>query len=239
MQVAGHLSGGASLLKRMKLGAAAVDPGIVMIGGATTSLGVIPSTTTSFANAYGLAIDEGVYDATPTAAETGEGLVTVDVRPDLIIQALLNQGATESTALTVLQTTSASATVMTDADVGTPDMDGGMIWCISGGNVGQSRSITAFSAGVSLTITVQFLNTMATGDRYLFTPFNIAGTGTGGADGCGFMTTSTLFTQADNSAAAGSSAEISVVDLLLNDRTNSYVQFKLRDHVHHGNALAS
>ena len=238
MKSAGHLAG-AAVLKRMKLGAAAVDPGIVMIGGATTSLGVIPPTTTSFANAYGLAIDEGVYDTTPTAAETGEGLVTVDVNPNLIIQALLNQGATESTALTILQNTSASTTVLSDGDVGTADMDGGMVWCLSGGNVGQSRGITAWSSGTSITITVQFLNTMATGDQYLFTPFNIAGTGAGGADGCGFMTTSTLFTQADNSAAAGSSAEISVVDMLLRGRTDSFVQFKLRDHVHHGNALAS
>lgn len=238
MNAAGHLAG-AAILKRMKLGAAAVDPGIVMIGGATTSVGVIPSTTTSFANAYGLALDEGVYDATPTAAETGEGLVTVDVNPNLIIQALLSDGATEGTALVVLQTTSASATVMTDADVGTLDLDGGMIWGLTGGNVGQSRSITAWSSGVSLTITVQFLNTMALTDTYLKTPFNIAGTGAAGADGCGFMTTTTLFTQANNSAAAASSGEISVVDLILRGRTDSYVQFKLRDHVHHGNALAS
>ena len=128
---------------------------------------------------------------------------------------------------------------MTDADVGTNDLDGGMLWCIAGPNLGQSRSITAWSSGVSATITVQFPNTMATTDQYLKTPFNIAGTGTGGADGCAFMTTTTLFTQADNSAAAGSSAEISVVDLLLRGRSDSYVQFKLRDHVHHGNALAS
>lgn len=237
MIAAGHLGGGASLLKKMKLGAAAVDPGIVVIGGAGTSLGVIPSTTTSFANAYGLALDESVYTATPTAGT--EGIVTVDVRPDVIIQALLSDGATEGTALVVLVNTSASTTVLSDADVGTADLDGGMVWCIAGGNVGLSRSITAWSSATSLTITVQFPNTMAVADSYLKTPFNIAGTGAGGADGSGFMTTTTLFTQADNSAAAGASAEISVVDLILQGRSDSFVQFKLRDHVHDSAALAS
>lgn len=237
MQVVGHLGSGATNPRKMKLGAAMADMGIVMIGGAGTSLGVIPSTATSFANAYGLAIDEGTYSTTPAAG--AEGLVTVDIRPDAIIRALLSGAATEGTALTILQNTSASTTVLSDADVGTADLDGGMVWGLSGGNKGESRGITAWSSATSLTITVTFPNTMATTDEYLATPFNIAGTGAGGADGCGFLTTSTLFTQARNDAAAGSSAEISVVDLLLNGRSDSFVDFVLRDHVHNSAALAS
>ena len=134
--------------------------GIIMIGGATTSLGVIPCTTTSFANAQGFAMDVGTYSTTQGAAE---GLVTLDVRPDLVIRALMTAGATEGTALTVLQTTSASAggTTVTDADVGSADMDGGTVWCISGNNVGHSRGITAHTGSTSIVVTVPFPRAIA------------------------------------------------------------------------------
>ena len=235
---AGHLSPGSPLLKKMKLGAAQANAGIIVMGGAGTSVGVIPVTTTSFANAYGLAEDRGIYSTTQGDAE---GLVTVNVRPDQVIKALMSGGATEGTALTVLVTTSASAggTVVTDADVGSNDMDGGTVWGLSGNNVGLSRGITAHSGSTSITVTVPFPRAIATSDEYLFCPYNIAGTGAAGADGPGFLQTSTLFTQADASIASGTGGEVSVVDLELNGRSDSYVLFVLRDHVHNSAALAS
>lgn len=238
MYHAGHLCGGAALLKKMKLGAAMADPGIVMIGGAGTSLGVIPCTTTSFANAYGLAQDEGTYSTTQGAAE---GLVTVNVRPDAIIRSLMSGGATEGTALTTLINTSASAggTVITDADVGSNDFDGGIVWCTKGNNVGHSRGVTAHSAATSVTVTVPFPRAIAVGDEFIVIPYNIAGTGAAGADGPGFLQTSTLFTQADASIAGGTGGEVSVVDLELNGASDSHVLFVLRDHVHNSAALAS
>lgn len=238
MYAAYHLAGGASLKMKMKLGAAMADPGIIMIGGAGTSLGVIPCTTTSFANAYGLALDEGVYSATQGDAE---GLVTVDVRPDLVIGALMTAGATEGTALTILQTTSASAggTTITDADTGSADMDGGIVWGLSGNNVGLSRGITAHTGSTSIVVTVPFPRAIATTDEYLFAPWNIAGTGAAGADGPAAVQTSTLFTQADASIAAATGGEASVVELILKGRSDSFVLFKLRDHVHDSAALAS
>lgn len=237
MFAAGHLSGGASVLKRMKLGAAAVDPGIVMIGGAGTSLGVIPSTTTSFDNAYGLAIDEGVYDATPTA--TTEGLVTVDVRPDLIIRALMTNGGTEGTALATLIQDTASTTVITAGEVSTADKDGGIVWCVTGANVGQSRGITAWNSAADITVTVAFPNSAAVGDTFHHISYNYAGTGAAGADGPFWLTTTALFTQADSNAAAAAGGVISVVDLELQGASNSYVLFVLRDHVHNSAAGAS
>ena len=238
MQSAYHLCGGAPVLKKYKLGAAQADAGIVMIGGAGASLGVIPSTTTSFDAAYGLAIDEGTYSTTQGAEE---GMVTIDIRPDLVIKALMSGGATENTALTVLQSTSASAggTVVTDADTGSADMDGGTVWCLSGNNVGHSRSITAHSGSTSITVTVPFPRAIATTDEYLFCPYNMAGTGAGGADGAGFLQTSTLFTQADASIACGTGGKVAVVDLELNGRSNSYVLFTLRGHVYNSDDLAA
>ena len=237
MIAAGHLSGGASLLKKLKMGAAIVDPGIILIGGAGTSLGVIPCTATSFASAFGLAQDEATYSSTQGATE---GVVTVNVRPDQIIKARMSGTAADGGALVSHTNTSASAggTVLTAA-IGTHDIDGGLMWCVSGNNVGLSRSITAYSSNASATVTVPFPRAIAVGDVFHIIPWNMAGTGADGADGCGFVSTTTLFTEADSIRASGTGGEVSVVDLELNGSLNSYVLFKLRMHVHDSDAQAA
>jgi hypothetical protein len=238
MQAAYHLAGGAPLLKKLKMGAAIANPGVVVIAGVTTAVGVIIATTTSAANAYGLALDQATYSSTQGAEE---GIVTVDVRPDLVVKALMSGGATENTALTVLQATSASAggTTLADADVGSADMDGGILWGLSGNNVGLSRSITAHTGGTSVVVTVPFPRAIATSDEYLFAPYNWVGTGGAGADGPAAVQGTTLITQADASIASATGMEASVVDLELKGRSDSYVLFVLRDHVHNSAALAS
>jgi hypothetical protein len=238
MDVAYHLAGGATFAMKLKLGAAQANAGIIVMGGVTTAVGAIPVTTTSFANANGLSLDRGVYSSTQGDAE---GLVTVDVRPDLIIRALMSGGATEGTALTALNSTSASAggTTVTDADVGSADMDGGTVWCIEGNNVGLSRSITAHTGSTSIVVTVPFPRAIATTDTYVMCPWNKCGTGAAGADGPATVQTTTLFTQADAAIASGTGGEASVVDLILNGRSDSYVLFRLRDHIHGSAALAS
>jgi len=237
MIAAGHLSGGAAVLKKYKLGAAIANAGVIAMGGAGTSLGVIPVTTTSFANAYGLTQDQATYSSTQGATE---GVVTVSVRSDQIIKARMCGGATDGTVMATYTNTSASAggTVLTAA-IGTYDIDGGMMWCISGNNVGLSRSITAYSSNASATVTVPFPRAIAVGDVFMIIPWNIAGTGADGADGCGFVQATTLFTEANAQIASGTGGEVSVVDLELNGASDSFVLFKLRDHVHDSAALAS
>ena len=238
MKNAGHLSGGAPYLKKLKLGAAVADPGIVGIAGVTTAVGIIPCTTTSFANAYGLTEDEATYSSTQGATE---GIVTVNVRADAIIRARMSGAATDGTSLTTLINTSASAggTVVTDADVGSADFDGGLLWCTKGNNVGHSRSVTAFSSATSATVTVPFPRAIAVGDEFIIIPYNWVGTGGSGADGPMAVQTTTLLIEADASIASGTGGEVSVVDLELNGASDSYVLFKLRDHVHDSAALAS
>ena len=240
MDAAYHLAGGAAYPMKLKLGAAQANPGILMVGGAGTAVGAIPISTTNDGTVpvYGLAIDQGTYSTTQGAAE---GIVTVDVRPDLVIRALMSGAATESTALQILQTTSASAggTTITDTDVGANDFDGGTVWGLSGNNMGLSRGITAHTASTSIVVTVPFPLAIATTDEYLFCPYNKTGTGAGGADGAGWVQTTTLFTQADATVAAGAGVVCSVVDLELNGTTNSYVLFVSRGHAHGSNALAA
>ncbi|MDP3766558.1 MAG: hypothetical protein Q8S13_00955, partial [Dehalococcoidia bacterium] len=183
----------------------------------------------------GLGIDTGTYSATQGATHA-EGLVTVEVRADLIIRALMSGGAAEGTALTLLSNTLASTNglLITDADIGTADLVGGSIWCISGANVGQSRKITAWSSAVSATVTVAFLNDIAVGDEFLFTPVNVGGDGTDTTDGGGNIQFTTLFTQMDGAITTGTGASEVVYWLELNGQRDSYVQFLNGDHLFSG-----
>src|SRR3990167_8646780 len=120
----GHLGGGASLRKRYKIGATIATAGIPLISDGTTFAGIVPCTTTNLDFTHGLGLDTGTYS---TVQGDAEGLVTVSVRPDLIVRALMSGGATAGTALTLLSNTAASAggTVVSDTDVSANDMTGG------------------------------------------------------------------------------------------------------------------
>ena len=238
MQAGYHFYGGAGLNKKMKMGAAIVAPGIIVIGGAGSNVGVIPVIATNFADAFGLALDLATYSTVQAAVE---GIVTVDVRPDLVIRALMSGAAGEGTALTTLTNTSASAggTTCTAAGFSANDMDGGMLWGLSGNNVGQSRSITTFTASTSAVVVVPFPQAIAVNDTMLHCPFNVAGTGAAGADGPAWLTTTTLFTQANADAAAAAGGEAYITDLELNGATDSYVSFMLRLHAYRSVTLAS
>ena len=231
MKVAGHWGGGASILKRYRLSGSILNAGIVAIYAPGAVSGVLPSTTTSFADSPGLALDTGTYSTTQSA--TVEGTVTIDIRPDAIISAKMSGGATENTVLTTLSNTSADTTglIVTDADVGTNTSLYGTVWCIGGGNVGQSRTITAFNSAVDIRVVVPFTNTIAVGDTFLWAPYNVLGASVTYVDN-GNLQTSTLFTQADASIAGGTGGAVSIWDLELNGVGDSNVLFLLGDHIH-------
>jgi hypothetical protein len=158
------------------------------------------------------------------------------VRPDLIVRALMSGGAAAGTALTLLSNTAASAggTVVSDTDVSANDMTGGTLVCISGANVGESRMITAQTVSVSVTVTVPFPRAIAVGDEFFMIPYALMGDGTATTDGNSNLQTTTLFDQADASIASGTGGQVSLVELELNGRSNSYVLFVLDAHVHSG-----
>lgn len=228
MLAAGHLCGGAGLQKRFKIAVTIANAGIPGIA-VTNTVGIRPASTTSFADTMGLILDTATYSATQGDAE---GVVTVSIRPDLIVKALMSGAAAEGTALTLLSNTTASAagTVITDADVGTADMVSGTVWCITGANVGRNRIITTHSASTSFTVTVPFQQDLAVADEFLFCPWATFGTGAADLDGVGNLQTSTLFTQADATIASGTGAEAVAIDLELNGRSDSAVLFVFRDH---------
>lgn len=230
MLVAGYLYGGAGLLKRYKLGATIANAGIIAINGLA---GIIPCTATDTADSPGLILDTATFSTTQGDVE---GIVTVDVRPDAIIRALMSGGATENTALQELSNTSqdTGGTTVTDGDVGSADMDSGTVWRLIGSTGGESRLITTHNSGTDFVVTVPFTNDIEVGDTFLFCPWGLQGAGGAGDDGVGNLQPSTLFTQADASIASGDPAAglISIVDLELNAADNSFVLFTNQDHIH-------
>ena len=229
---AGHLAGGAPYFITYKIGASFSSDGVIALNTATTG-NVSPCTTTSGADAVGLAVGTATYSTTQGATE---GIIKVDVRPDAIIGMLVSGGAGTGTALTLLSNTSASSggTTVTDADVGSDDMDGGTVWRYPGesSEAGESRTITTHNAAQDFVVTVPFSTAIAVGDEFLFVPWNWTGTGASGGDGSGEVTLTTALTQANGQSASGSGIAVSVVDLKLRGRTNTHVWFKLADHVH-------
>jgi hypothetical protein len=223
MNQSSYLSGNAAVLSKFKIGASILSAGIPVIDG---TAGVIPCTTTDAADTPGLALELATYSTTQGDAE---GIVTVDVHPGLIISARMSGGATENTALTTLSNTSISTagTTVTDADVGTATMVSGYVWCISGANKGQSRIATTFNSAASVVVTVPFLNDIAVGDEFLWSPFAKEP----GA-GCGNVQTTTLFTQADASIVAGTGLVTVVTDVEMNGASDSAVRFLLQDHLY-------
>lgn len=224
------LAGSAAIKRTFKLDETVANAGVVIKNAATTG-NAEDATTTSAADALGLSLDTGTYSTTQGDAE---GMITVVINPLGVHKFLASGGATESTALTTLQNTSADATglTITDADVGTADIDGGTTWGIRGNNVGLSRTITTFSSAVSIAVTVPFPRTIAVDDQFLFVPWNPTGTGAAGNDGNTAVQFSTLFTQADGAIASGTGANAQVVELGLNGTLDSWVAFLLIDSVY-------
>ena len=233
MIAAQHIYGGAACIKTFKLGAALGDPGIIIIGGAAAGgANVIPCTTTNNTESFGFTVDEAVYSTTQGDAE---GVIKVDISPDLIIKALMSGAAGEGTALAILTNTAASAggTVVTAANVAANDMDGGTVWGLAGNNVGLSRTITSMTASTSATVTVPFPRAIAVNDTYLMCPYSAGGDqAASGGDGAGRVQTSTLFTQADATIATGTGLTVAVVELELNGASDSYVLFVNMENVY-------
>ena len=233
---------------RFPIRASVTDAGMPIIA-VTDTVGVAEATTASFADCVGLGLesatysttqadlDDGMNDSRTGAYQTYTGLdmgrvISVSVRPDLIVSALMSGGATENTALTLLSNTSASSagTTVTDADVGSNDMASGTLWCTRGANSGHARPIVTHNSAVSFVTTVPFPRTIAVGDEFLFCPWSAFGTGAANIDGVGHVQTTTLITQADASIASNTGGAVVVYKLACKGRTDSEVQFVFADH---------
>ena len=245
---AGHLSGGAPTWRRFPVRASITTAGIPIIS-VTDNIGVDVASTTSFADTVGLGLETVTYSATQSAlgdpvAQLTEGarvtitgldmgrVVTVSTRPDLEIRARMAGSATTGASLTLLTNTSASSTgtVVTSTSCSANDFDG-LVWCLSGANVGHCRANASNVASVSVTVTVPFPRTIAVGDTFVMIPYNSYGTGAGDIDGNGNLQLTTLLGEADASIASGTGGAVVITRFDLRGITDSNVYFTLGDHL--------
>jgi hypothetical protein len=225
MEYMGNLSGSAPVIKKYKASAAQVAGTIVLRSASNASGQMSTSTTTSFADALGLLLDNGLASGASVSYSTTQGadeaVWGVIVNPDQILRAKMVSGATGTsiTADTVVTAASNGLTVVGGTSVASPDMDEGILWYISGSNVGKSRKITSTSS-VTATVIVPFAAN-AVGDQYCYAGTNIGLTGV--------TTTTDLKSIRADIANTGGSA--TVIDFELAGVGDSYVHLVLGDQV--------
>ena len=234
MKVSGHMYGGSGVYRRYMVGVTVADAGIVVKAGASNAnTGLIPSTSTDFADAIGIAQETAVADLSlpdPT------GLVTVDIRPDAIVQARLSGSGTEGVAMTILVQDTASDKTLTDSGVTGNDPISGIIWRYPGRGMEAGdedwRTIDTWNTGADILISADFPTTMAVGEQFLMSPMNHMPLIDTSANDAGIaITTTTLFTEANGDAVAGATGgAIHCVNHGMRDELSSYVEFLLSDH---------
>lgn len=228
MQFSGTISGSSPVIKKYKSSATTLIKGIVGLRSAANASGQVSiSTTTSFADALGLILDQGEKNGAATTYSTTqgavEGVVSIIVNPDQILRAKMVTGATGTsiTQDTVATAVSNGLTVVGGTSVASPDMDEGLLWFTSGANLGESRKITSTST-VTATVISPFPRASAVGDTFLYAGVNLGLTGV-------TLTTDLKDVRADIAVATGASASIFEVDL--GGASDSYVYLVLGDQV--------
>lgn len=234
MEFAYYLHGGGSgsaMAKKYQINETFSNAGIPVLSSTTGDAGVQISTTTSMANAVGVTLDAGTYvTAQQTDGTSAEREVRVIISPQAVFRALMSGGATEGTALTLYDVTTATTDgldITTGDDWTSPQFDEGVAWGYDGANAGQKRKITGTST-TAATLTVAFDNDHAVGDNFLRAPYWFLD------DSTALQLTTNLY-QADASIAVGTGGAIRCIDMELNDismegRTNSYLHFIFDDH---------
>jgi len=234
--------GGAEIFKRYKVGASFANVGIIAVeDGDTVTGGPVPCSTTVAQDSIGLAMDVATYDATPTLGDTNNiGVVTVSVRPDIVISAAMSGGATESTALTIMTNTAADLTnpdTVTSGDVEGNDMVSGTGWRLQseGDEAGifDQGMIITHTGSTSFVMIPDFVTPFTTTDRFLMCPWNAGPLdGTATTDGGTNVQTTTLFTQADQTIQSDLGLVVKVYQLRLRSATDSEVEFVQVEHVY-------
>ena len=226
MEYAGTFSGSSPVIKKYKASAAQAAGTIVLRSAANASGQMSTSTTTDFSNSLGLCLDNGLYAGSSITYSTTQGdpeaVFGVIVNPDMILRAKMVTGATGTaiTSDTIVTAASNGLTAVGGTSVASPDMDEGILWYISGANVGKSRKITSTSS-VTATVTVPFAAN-AVGDTYCYAGLNVGLTGV-------TLTTDLQKVRTDIAIATGGSATI--LDMELGGVGDSYVLLVLADNV--------
>ena len=233
MQVS-HQAGGPELIEAFKIGATVISGQAVIIGGAagTAVATITDAATTTLTDAVGVTYGGGTYSTTQGAADVE---VKCSYGSGTFFSANASGGATNNTALATTApanvltntATSAGGVLITAAEVGTVDMDGGFVYGLTGANKGQSRMMVTWTTGASSAVTQPFNSSIAIGDKFVrlpWSPFVVRN-----------LQLTTTLDQANAIIATGTGGVVCVVKVSVNiaDETapTANVTFTFRDHV--------
>ena len=231
MRLAYTIGGGAPVYKRYQVAASVTTVGVPLLIPAANGAGLAAATTTSLADMVGVTFDTATYvTAQQTDGSSAERTVGVIINPDAVWAALMSQGATLGTALTLRTVTTAATdglSVTTAESWTSTEYDEGVVWGYDGANVGQARKITSTSATAG-TVTVAFDQDTVVGDNFIRAPWWPVQSTT--------MQLTTNIEGADASIAVGTGAGAKCVELFLgnqsnNGRTDSWILWVPTDHV--------
>ena len=226
MEVSGHLYGGAPQIRKYQIAETFADAGVFGTIDATTEAGVNLGTTSNAVDMVGVTLDAGTYSVVQgVGANSAETLVTFSVRPDVIIRARMSGSTSSGTSLAVQTETTgetAGLVIITGASWTSPTFLDGVVWGLSGNNVGQSRKITTVD-GTGCIVDVPFDNDILSGDTYLRTPI--------APNESIVVEFTTDITEVAASEAISANAEFAVLDLDLNGVADSYAYLIPLDHM--------
>ena len=231
------IGAGVPVIKRYKISATLADPGVYVTVATAGVTGLVKGITTTVAGQVGVTVDTATYSTTQGDAEA---VASVIVNPSAVYRLRLAGGATAGTQGVIttnitantdgLIVTKTGASGVGDPDPNSPTMDEGLIVCIGGANVGQSRKITSVAA-TTATVIVPFVNDIAVGDVFILCPYMPGDTA---ADN--IQTTSNIV-EADHTVAVGTGADLRPIEVefdtadLLSARRNSFVYAYLVENV--------
>jgi len=177
MEFAFDLSGTTNAtIRRYQVAATNTTVGMPFLIPASSGSGLVVATTTGAANMVGVNIDTaGTYvTAQQTDNSDTERTVGLIINPFAVYRMLMSGGATEGTALTLYDVTTASAAgtaITTGDDWTSPEFDEGTVWGYDGANAGKARKITSVSSTAG-TVTVAFPVDTAVNDNFLRCPYS-------------------------------------------------------------------
>jgi len=215
--------------------AAIVEGSVVMKEATQTNGGELAiATTTAALNAFGCAMDVGVYSATKGATE---GIVRTSPNPFAVWKFRVSGTSTRLAALAsaspgqIITNTTASTTglVITAAEVGTIDMSGGIVKGRTGANAGLTRKQTSHNNNTDTNVVVPFPNTIAVGDTFIRLPYSKT---------CiAVQMVGTSIDEANGAIAFGSGIPMDVEEVIIDEtRDQAWVLACFRTHFH--NSLA-
>lgn len=171
MRYAQDFYGTRPIIKKYRI-SATTAVGVPLLAAAAGGTGLQQASTTSAANAVGLANEAATYSTTQGSVLSE---VAVIVNPFGIFEARLSGGAAAGTQLGIWTNSAADAAGLTvtittgDAVPNAPTMDEGFIACVAGSNVGAMRKITSVTATTAVVID-PWNNDLVSGDVFIYGP---------------------------------------------------------------------